>query len=261
MRTLVSSVPVWGLVLMFVGGAVLFGVLGFALVRWIGFRSPSTGLDTMVSSFSTRATTLFGILLVFVIVSEYQSYGGTQKTVRDEATNLAELVRNTQSFPAGPRTRIRETVAAYGNEVVHHEWALMRDGKESAAASDDLDQIQRALAAYNPTKEAEKQFLGAAVGNFDGLVNARRDRIQAAKSQIPIALLALLFAGAAIFILTMFGFTTGKDGLLVALIVLLAGLTGAGLFAAVTLDYPFTGALTISTHAFNEGALQGLVRP
>lgn len=205
MRSLVDSVPVWGLVLVFVGGAILFGVLGFGLVRRIGFRSPSTGMDTMVSAFSTRATTLFGILLVFVIVSEYQSYGGTEKTVRDEATNLAEIVRNTQSFPAGPRDRIRAAVAAYGNQVVHREWRAMRAGKETAAASADLDRIQHALASYNPAKESDKQFLSAAVTNFDDLVNARRDRIAAATSQIPAALLALLFVGAGIFIVTMFG--------------------------------------------------------
>jgi Protein of unknown function (DUF4239) len=253
--------PVWGLVLIFVGGAIFFGVLGFTLVRAVGFRSPSTGLDTMVSAFSTRATTLFGILLVFVIVSEYQSYGGTQKTVRDEATNLAEIVRNTQSFPAGPRERIRAAVARYGNEVVHREWDAMKKGQVTEAASTDLDGIQHALASYSPSKEADKQFLGAAVSNFGGLVNARRDRIAAARNQIPVALLALLFAGAGIFIVTMFGFTTGKDALVYTLIVLLSGLTGAGLFATIVLDYPFTGVLTLSTQAFHEGALRTLITP
>lgn len=42
---------------------------------------------------------------------------------------------------------------------------------------------------------------------------------------------------------------------------LLAGLTGAGLFATIVLDYPFTGALSISTHPFHEGALRTLIRP
>jgi hypothetical protein len=258
-RTLVSSVPAWGLVLLFVGGPIVLAAGGFLLVHKLGFRSPNTGADTMVSGFSTRATTLFGILLVFVIVSEFQSYGSTQRTVRDEATNLAEIVRNTQSFPAGPRDRIRAAVAVYGNEVVNREWKLMVDGKQSDAASSDLDGIQRALASYSPTKEADKQFFGAAVSKFDAVVNARRDRIAAAKDHIPTALLALLFGGAFVFVATMFAFSPAKDSLLIWLIVLLTALTGAGLFATVVLNYPFAGSIKISTQPFFEGALKGLI--
>jgi hypothetical protein len=106
-RRLVADVPIWGLALLFVGGTVVFAVVGFFVVRATDFRSPSTGADTYVSAFGTRASTLFGILLVFVIVSEYSAYQGAQNTVRTEATNLAEIVRNTESFPAGARADSR----------------------------------------------------------------------------------------------------------------------------------------------------------
>jgi hypothetical protein len=260
-RTLVSDVPVWGLVPIFVGGAMLISVGGFLLTRRLDFRSPSTGADTYVSAFGTRASTLFGILLVFVIVSEYGSFQGTTKTVRTEATNLAEIIRNTQSFPDAPQARIREAVAAYGDEVVHNEWPLMEEGKQSDIASARLDDIQRAIASFEPSTEADKAFYGAAVSNFDLLVNARRDRVDSAKEDIPSPLLALLFAGAAVFIATMFVFSAARDSLLLSLILVLAALVGAGLFATVVLDYPFSGSLAVSPDAFFEGALKGVVRP
>src|SRR6266536_3510847 len=145
MRTLVSSVPVWGLVILFVGGMMALSAVGFLLVQKLDFRSPSTGADTYVSAFGTRASTLFGILLVFVIVSEYGSFQGSQRTVRAEATNLAEIIRNTQSFPAAPRDRIRGAVVAYTDEVVHREWTLMEDGGQSDVASGKLADIPRPL--------------------------------------------------------------------------------------------------------------------
>jgi len=261
MRTLVSSVPVWGLVILFVGGMMVLSAVGFLLVQKLDFRSPSTGADTYVSAFGTRASTLFGILLVFVIVSEYGSFQGSQRTVRAEATNLAEIIRNTQSFPAAPRDRIRGAVVAYTDEVVHREWTLMEDGEQSDVASGKLDGIQHAISSYSPSDEADKVFYGAAVGNFDAVVNARRDRIDSAKEHIPTPLLGLLFAGAIVFVLTMFVFSAAKDSLLLALIVTLAAIVGAGLFATVVLDYPFTGSLGISPDPFFEGALKGLVRP
>lgn len=259
MRTLVSDVPVWGLVLLFVGGAMLVSAGGFYAARRFDFRSPSTGADTYVSAFGTRASTLFGILLVFVIVSEYGSYQGATKTVRDEATGLAEVIRNTQGFPAAARTRIRDAVVAYGDEVVRHEWPLMEQGKESDIASSKLDGIQRAIASFEPATESQKAFFGGAVSNFDTVVNARRDRIDAAKEHIPGPLLALLFAGALVFLGTMFVFSAARDSLLLGLILVLAALVGAGLFATVTLDYPFSGSLAVSPDAFFQGALKGLV--
>jgi hypothetical protein len=257
----VSDVPVWGLVLLFVGGSLVIATAGFLVVRWSGFRSPSTGADTYVSAFGTRASTLFGILLVFVIVSEYGSFQGATKTVRDEATGLAEIVRNTQAFPPGARMRIRSAVAGYTDEVVGHEWSLMDEGKESDEASGRLDDIQRALASFEPSNESDKAFFSGAVSNFDVVVNARRDRIDAAREHIPLPLLALLFAGAAVFIGTMFVFSAARDSLLLSLILVLAALVGAGLFATVVLDYPFSGSLAVSPDAFHEGALKGLIRP
>jgi hypothetical protein len=59
----------------------------------------------------------------------------------------------------------------------------------------------------------------------------------------------------------MFAFSAGKDDLLIAMIAVLAGLTCAGLLVAVMLDYPFSGAISISHAAFREGVLAPLIRP
>jgi hypothetical protein len=260
-RTLVSEVPIWGLAIIFIFGMMALALLGFWLVRRTNFRSPSTGIDTFISAFGTRASTLFGILLVFVIVSEYGSYNDAQKSVRSEATNLAEIVRNTQQFPAAPRGRIREAVGAYGHEVVTREWKLMDEGRHEEAATPLLDGLQHALGRFEPRTESQKVFFAAAVDNYDALVQARRDRLEASDEHIPVPLLVLLFLGAAVFLVTMLPFSSGKDALLGMLVVLLAGLAGAGLFATIVLDYPFTGSIAISSHEFYEGALKGVVRP
>jgi hypothetical protein len=261
MRTLVTEVPIWGLALLFIGAMVGLASLGFWLVRRTDFRSPSTGIDTYISAFGTRASTLFGILLVFVIVSEYNSYSDAQRNVQAEATYLAEIVRNTQGFPAGPVRRIHRAVGAYGHEVVTREWKLMEEGRHEQAVTPLLDGIQHTLAGYEPRTESEKAFYGAAVSNFDSLVQARRDRLEASSAHIPAPLLILLFIGAAVFLLTMLPFSAGKDALLGSLVVLLAALAGAGLLATVVLDFPFSGSIAVSNHEFFEGALHGIVRP
>src|SRR5690349_13095879 len=122
MRTLVNEVPVWALSLIFTAGLVALALGGFALSTRLGLRSPSTGADTMVSAFSSRATTLFGILLVFVIVSEFNHFNDTQTTAEKEASALAEIIRDSGPFPVAVRDELRTRVGAYANEVVHVEW-------------------------------------------------------------------------------------------------------------------------------------------
>jgi hypothetical protein len=135
MRALVNDLPVWGLSLLFVGGLMLVALAGFLLVHHLDFRSPSTGADTMVSAFSGKATALFGILLVFVIVAEFNHFNDAKGTAQRESSALAEIARDSGPFPAGVQRAIRSAVAAYGNEVVHDEWPqLGRTGKPTARA-------------------------------------------------------------------------------------------------------------------------------
>jgi hypothetical protein len=56
-------------------------------------------------------------------------------------------------------------------------------------------------------------------------------------------------------------FSGARDSLLLTLILLLAAVVGAGLFATVVLEYPFSGSLAVSPDVFHEGALEGVVRP
>jgi hypothetical protein len=262
MRSLVHDLPIWALALVFLGGLILLSVAGFLAFERLDLRSPTTGADTMVGAFSSRATTLFGILLVFVIVSEFNHFNDTQTTAQKEASALAQVVRDSGPFPAAVRERISTAVGAYANEVVHVEWTrLGSTGQPSPHGLQDVAAIERAVQDYNPTTAATRSFYDKLVGQLDDLVDARRDRIQAAGPAIPNVMLWLLFGGAAVFVITMFAFSPAKDRLLVALIVIVAALTAGGLLVTVLLDYPFASKIAVSSDPFREGVLAHLVQP
>jgi hypothetical protein len=262
MRSLVHDLPIWGLSLLFLGGLIVFALVGFVAFERLDLRSPSTGADTMVGAFSSRATTLFGILLVFVIVSEFNHFNDTQTTAQKEASALAQIVRDSGPFPAAVQSELRLAVAAYANEVVHDEWArLGRSGRPSPRGLALIATIETTIQHYEPATPAAKSFYDKLVGQLDTLVDARRDRIQAAGPAIPNVMLWLLFGGAAVFILTMFAFSAAKDRLLVALIVVLTALTAGGLLVTVLLDYPFSSKIAVSSDPFREGVLAQLVQP
>jgi len=256
----VNEVSLAPLVLLFVGGAALVAVALFLIVRRFDFRSPSTGADTMINGFSARATTLFAVLLVFTIVSEFQHVDDARGTAEREATALAQIVRDAGPFPASARASIRAAVSAYGSTVVHGEWpSLGRSGQPSPVAAAQLDALERVIQAYRPHGAVASQFYTQEVDQLNVLVSARRDRLQDALHEVPNELVWLIFAGGLVFIATMLTFSAAKDSLLMAHIALLAGLTGGGLLVVVLFDYPFSGSVAISNAAFHQGVLHGLV--
>jgi hypothetical protein len=262
MRTLVETVPLWALTLIFVGGTCILTMAGFVLVHRTGFRSPDAMMDTMVSAYSGKATALFGILLVFVIVSEFDHFKSAQSTVDAEATALAQVSRDAHVFPQADTARVDAAIGRYVRVVRGPEWAsLHRHGAESPQALAALDNLQNQVQRLQPSTARQSVYYGKLADELQSLVEARRDRLDAAHAAIPNILLYLLFGGAVAFIMTMLSFSQGAERVLVAMALSLGALTGAGLLITVVLDYAFSGDVGISTEAFRQGALSHIVPP
>ena len=60
---------------------------------------------------------LFGLLLAFVIVIEFQNFGSAQDNVAKEADSLAAIVRDSGAFPPAEAVLIRPAVGTYVREV------------------------------------------------------------------------------------------------------------------------------------------------
>jgi uncharacterized membrane protein YgdD (TMEM256/DUF423 family) len=250
----------WGLALIFIGGAVALGLTGLWLFGRLGLRSPDTGADTTVAAFSNKATALFGILLVFTIVSEFGHVNTAQQAVDNEAAGLAQVVGNAKRFPPAVNADIRGAAAAYRNLVVHQEWRSVSATGQPSPTPTVIDALRAAIYSYSPNGTAQVELFHQTATLFTALVAARRDRLQAADPAIPSALLWLLLAGSIVFVGSMLAFSRTNDRLLTVLIVGVAALTGAGLLVVVHFDFPFSGSNAISTSPYHQGALATLSR-
>jgi len=262
MRTIVDSVPTVLLVLIVVGavvGTVLLAV--FAVRRWL----PETrdGFDAEVSSQMLGVVaSLFGLLLAFVVVIEFQAFSAAGDTVRNEADNLEAIVRDSYAFDPSAGAAVRSSIGTYARTVVAREWPLMRDGKESPAAWDAIDGVFSAMQAYKPVSTSQVAFYDDSVRHLNSVLEGRSDRLGASDgNDLPALIAALILVGAVVIL----GYATlvgsKSSGFHAVGAGAIAVVVGFSLVVLITLQFPFSGGLAIDSQPFREGALAPFFQP
>ena len=248
MRWLLNTFPTWALVPIVIGPPVLFAVGGLYVVRRRFPGEQSEAIGVLIG----LVAAVYGIVLAFVIVVLYEDYHGAGSIVRDEATEVEQLERDSRVFPPAVRREIAGRLDAYTRTVTTTEWELMRDGRFSPEAWREIDGLYAALQRYRPQTETQSAFYGEAVAKLNDLVAARRERLRFAEETLPGALQALIFGGA--FVLIGFTFLIGMapGPLQMTMVMVIAALVGLNLLLVVLLDHPFSGDVAVSAHAFGE---------
>ena len=260
MRTVVDTVPTFVLVLAVVGlvvGLVLTAV--WAVRRFV----PATreGFDAEVSSQMLGVVaSLFGLLLAFVVVIEFQAFSSAGDTVQTEADGLAAITRDSRSFDGRGGEAVRAAIGVYLRAVVNEEWALMRKGNDSQAAWDAMNGLFAAMQAATPTAGAQQSFYDDSVRRLNVVLDARRDRLVASSdSDLPLVIAALIVVGSVVILV----YVTLVGSRSVAFHMIGAGsiavVVGFSLVVLVLLQFPFSGGLAVDAKPFGEGALAPLL--
>ena len=262
MRTIVDVVPTPFLVFGVVGavvGIVLLSV--WAVRRWL----PATrdGFDAEVSSQMLGVVaSLFGLLLAFVVVIEFQAFTAAGDNVGTEADGLAAIVRDSRVFDEPGGTMVRSAIGDYARIVVEEEWPLMRDGEESPAAWRAIDGVFAAMQAYRPVTSAQIAFYDDSVRRLNTVLDARRDRLGASDgNDLPALIAALILVGAIVILgyATLVGSTSSAFHAIGAGAI--AVVVGFSLVVLVTLQFPFSGGLAVDPTPFKEGGLAQFFPP
>jgi hypothetical protein len=236
----------------------LLAVAGLVGAVWLVRRvMPATreGFDAEVASQMLGVVAaLFGLLLAFVVVIQYQNFGSAQDSVERESDALAGVVRDSAAFgrDAAP---VRLAVGAYVRAVVDDEWPRMRDGRDSDRAWAAVDGVYRAIQSVEPGSARATSFYDDAVSRLNDALVARRQRLAASDSGMPALMALLILVGSAVILgyavligsrsFLFHALGAGSIGLVLAfsLVVLLA------------LSYPFAGSLSIDPDPFRSGVL------
>ena len=215
------------------------------------------GFDAEVSSQVLGVVaSLFGLLLAFVIVIEFQNFGSAQDNVSKEADSLAAIVRDTNAFPPAQGALVRRAIGTYLSEVVNNEWPALRLGHESTQATMDVDGIYAAFQQLRPTTPQSTAFYNDSVRQLNEALIARRGRLSAADGGLPALILALIAVGSLIilgYVLLVGSRSFWFHAIGVCSISIIIVLS---LVVLVDLSYPFSGDLVVSPSPFKTGELE-----
>jgi hypothetical protein len=234
-------------------GCMVLALVGFYLFRRLRLHLILQHNNTFTASIYPIIAGIYGVFLAFTVVIAWSQFMAARHSATHEVTYLSELWRDSQIFPPPIREKIDTQLMAYTKAVIDDEWRVMAElGQPSAVAENAYENLWRCYYELKPRNLQEQVFLQAALRELNGLGRQRRQRLMASRSSLPRPMWIFLICGAALTIFLTYLFETRNQRLQGVVIGLLAGLIGFGLILVFSLQYPFTGDVSIKPQAFQE---------
>jgi hypothetical protein len=247
------SLPLWAL-------AVVLNVwlIGFALGslwalrRWV---LPRLRIDTEASLFlgaavMQSAMVLYGLIAALTAVSVWTQHSQVADTVSREATAIAIVWRDLGGYPQRERDSMREVLRGYTKQIIQEAWPEQRRGRIPRMGLEWLDRFQAQLFLFEPASEAQKILHARTLDAYNGMIEARRARLDAVNTELPAVMWFVLLPGAMGCLLLCLFFRIEDVRFQAVLMVGLAGFVAMVLFVIISLDKPFQGAMAISADSY-----------
>jgi hypothetical protein len=229
---------------------MLLSIVGLSLFRKaIPFRFLKQSHDVTGPFFSTLGT-VYGIFLAFVFTATWQAYSTTSTNVVQEAGYLRDLYFVTKAFPQPTQGELQQLLREYRNSVVNDEWKCMEKGEASPRTIQLLQSMGEAYLRFKPSNEHENDFYHTSIQCLSTMNSLRASRIDDSSSALPPVLWFVLLVGAVATIGLSYLFEAQNFWLQAILTILLTGVICMTFCIIVDLDFPFTGATTISAESF-----------
>ena len=195
--------------------------------------------------FSTLGT-VYGIFLAFIVSTTWQEFANTQNNLVQEARYLGDLYFETKAFQHPMQEELQTLLRDYRDSVVNDEWKSMEAGEANPQSTELLKQIGTTYIHYKTTDPTENSFLHESLLNFSSMMGLRASRIDDSSSGLLPVLWCVLLLGAVATIGFSFLFGAHNFKAQAVMTMLLTGVISMTFFTIISLDFPFTGATTVS---------------
>jgi len=236
---------------LFVGGAVLYAVVGSLVVRKYIHPHVAEGHNDVLVPLFLTAGVIYAVLLGFMVVGEWEAYDAAHANAGEEAALLVPLYRQTIVINPEKRGEIRRLIREYAEDVVGG-WDRFVAGERNRKAGHDTNELLRVFGTINPETKAQELILAQFLQTYSHMVLDRNKRyVQAAESLSWIMWLAAV-AGGLITVSMAFLLFMERWWPQVLAVSVMAALIGMLLFAIAVFSRPFVGPLAIEPAPFEQ---------
>lgn len=246
------DLPLWVAGSVIIGTLCLFSVVGLLVVRRrVLPRLRVEGGDSEFTGSMLQSVMVFyGLAVALIAVSVWQTYSDVAKVVSEEATSLAALYRDVSSYPDSVRPQLQSELREYTRYVIEEAWPLQQRGKVPGGGVEHVNRFQATLVSFEPTTESQKLLHAETLRAYNEMIKARRLRLDAVNTGLPVVMWAVVVGGAFIGLSASFFFKVEDARLHVIEVLLLAVFIGLIIFMILSLDRPFRGDLGIPADAY-----------
>lgn len=239
--------PIVGVVI--VGGFLISTlVLGYVVAKFTSQEIRAAHTDRAGFILAVIGV-VYAVLLAFVAIGVWERFQGAEARTFEEAGSLANVYRDSQSFPHSER--LRATIRLYVHAVIADEWPKMNRGEESAISNALLEAVDRDVRAL-PVPSARLQNIQAQMlVATDVALTDRQTRLTIDFIGINPLMWVVLIVGA--YVTVSYTYLFGFDRTLMQQLMIggLSLLVGLVLFLVMALDYPYRGSIAVGPEAFS----------
>jgi hypothetical protein len=243
-----ESLPTWLAGVVVVGGFVLTTLaMGLLVARFTSGEIRSAHNDRAGFILAVIGV-VYAVLLGFVAIGVWERFDAAQTRSYDEATELATVYRDADSFPGG--NGLRNTLVAYAKSVISQEWPKMSRGIRIDAPNPLLELADHQVRALPVDSARTAGIQVEMLGAITAALMDRQTRLTIDFIGINSIMWVVLLAGAYVTVAFtyLFGFErTVMQQLMIGGLSLIIGLV---LFLTLALDYPFRGSIAVGPGAF-----------
>jgi len=241
--------PVLGLMIVTI--YIVLSITGLCLVRRFFSAHTFKLHNDIADPLFTTLGTIYAVMLAFTMVVTWQSFDISSKNTSREANYLADLYRDSTPLPAAFKSEIKTDLKGYVSAIITDEWPIMSTMKgRSLKVQAEQQKLWDLYAGFQPKNETQKIFFTESVAKFNEACELRRQRLLDASTGLNGILYFILIAGGLVTIAFTLFFGTENFGPQLLMTSMLATLIGLTLFTIMSLDYPFTGDISIKPDVF-----------